>query len=72
MLKRQLNFLIVNCKSLKIVFNFRKIGDDFKKWKENRTAEYQKELEKQEQELCRAKASKVAVVKTESVVNQFI
>ncbi|VDK40551.1 unnamed protein product [Gongylonema pulchrum] len=37
---------------------FEKAGNDFKKWRENRTAEYQKELEKQEQELHRQKAQK--------------
>ncbi|VBB33559.1 unnamed protein product, partial [Acanthocheilonema viteae] len=40
-----------------------KIGDNFKKWKENRMAEYQKELEKQEQEMQRVKVPKVEMAK---------
>uniref|UniRef100_A0A0R3RJ83 INCENP_ARK-bind domain-containing protein n=1 Tax=Elaeophora elaphi TaxID=1147741 RepID=A0A0R3RJ83_9BILA len=44
-----------------------KVGGNFKKWKENRMAEYQKQLEKQEQEMQRTKVSKMELVKTPTV-----
>lgn len=52
--------------------NFRKIGNDFKKWKANRMAEYQNELKKQEQKIDQEKVSKAKAPTDPAVVKQVI
>uniref|UniRef100_A0A1I8EMY8 Uncharacterized protein n=1 Tax=Wuchereria bancrofti TaxID=6293 RepID=A0A1I8EMY8_WUCBA len=49
---------------------FGKIGDDFKKWKENRIIEHQKELKKQEEKLHCEKEAKMGEVKNDSTMAQ--
>ncbi|EJD73922.1 hypothetical protein LOAG_18690 [Loa loa] len=51
---------------------FGKIGDNFKKWKENRTAEQQKELIRREQEMHHAKATNVEIAKTTTMAQPLV